>query len=51
MENDEWRAKNRMPRPSRGHATINHSAMEWARDGDGVGKVQTNTTEGIWDTP
>jgi transposase len=34
----------------RGHATVCHSAREWARDddGDGVREVHNNTMEGIW---
>lgn len=34
----------------RGHATVCHSAGEWARDddGDGVREVHNNTMEGIW---
>ena len=34
----------------RGHATVCHSAREWARDddGDGVNEVHNNTLEGLW---
>ena len=34
----------------RGHATVCHSAREWARDddGDGVREVHNNTLEGLW---
>jgi transposase len=33
-----------------GHATVCHSAGEWARDddGDGIREVHDNTLEGIW---
>jgi transposase len=37
----------------RGHATVCHSAREWARDddGDGVREVHNNTLEGLWTGP
>ena len=46
---DEWRGYNQILRR---HATVCHSAKEWARDddGDGVREVHTNTTEGLWTT-
>ena len=47
---DEWRAYQRISELGRSHATVNHSAGEWARDddGDGIREVHTNTMEGTW---
>lgn len=44
---DDWKAYNHI---IRSHATVCHSAREWARDddGDGVREVHTNTVEGMW---
>jgi transposase len=46
---DEWRSYQHLIRP---HATVCHSAGEWARDddGDGIREVHVNTTEGMWTT-
>ena len=50
VNTDEWRAYAHPPELGRGHATVNHSEKEWARDddGDGVREVHTNTMEGTW---
>ena len=50
LNTDEWRAYGRVTELGRGHATVNHSAGEWARDddGDGVREVHCNTMEGTW---
>jgi transposase-like protein len=47
---DEWNGYNPLRAAGRGHATVNHSAGEWARDddGDGVREVHCNTLEGVW---
>ena len=47
---DEWAAYGRLAETGRGHATVCHTAREWARDddGDGVREVHNNTLEGIW---
>jgi transposase len=47
---DEWNGYASLPRCGRGHATVNHSQGEYARDddGDGVREVHCNTSEGIW---
>lgn len=44
---DEYQSYNHLLRP---HATVSHSAGEWARDddGDGVREVHCNTSEGMW---
>jgi len=44
---DEYQSYNHVIRP---HATVCHSAGEWARDddGDGIREVHCNTTEGLW---
>jgi len=44
---DDWKAYNHI---IRSHATVCHSAREWARDddGDGIREVHTNTVEGMW---
>ena len=46
---DEWQSYNHIIRP---HATVCHSAGEWARDddGDGICEVHVNTAEGMWTT-
>ena len=47
---DDWNGYNPLNRNDRGHATVNHSQGEFARDddGDGVREVHCNTMEGIW---
>ena len=47
---DEWSGYKPLAAAGRGHAAVNHSAGEWARDddGDGVREVHCNTLEGIW---
>ena len=47
---DEWGGYAWVPATGRGHATVCHSAGEWARDddGDGVREVHNNTLEGLW---
>jgi len=47
---DEWNGYRRLKSEGRGHATVNHSAGEYARDddGDGIREVHCNTLEGIW---
>jgi transposase len=47
---DEWGGYNGLPSLGLGHATVCHSAGEWARDddGDGVREVHDNTLEGLW---
>lgn len=44
---DEWQGYNHVVRP---HATVCHSAGEWARDddSDGIREVHVNTVEGMW---
>ena len=46
---DEWQSYNHVIRP---HASVCHSAGEWARDddGDGIREVHVNTVEGMWTT-
>jgi hypothetical protein len=50
---DEWSGYHRLADPGRGHATVGHTAREWARDddGDGVNEVHNNTLEGLWRGP
>ena len=50
VNTDEWGAYAGLPSCGRGHATVCHTAGEWARDddGDGVREVHDNTLEGIW---
>jgi transposase len=47
---DDWGPYRALARYGRGHASVRHSAREWARDddGDGVREVHCNTLEGIW---
>lgn len=47
---DESGAYNRVGTEIMHHATVCHSAREWARDddGDGINEVHVNTTEGLW---
>ena len=47
---DDWNGYKPLNRNDRGHATVNHSQVEFARDddGDGVREVHCNTLEGIW---
>ncbi len=47
---DEWAGYSRLAATGRGHATVCHTAHEWARDddGDGVREVHNNTLEGLW---
>lgn len=47
---DESGAYNRVKQSNRGHATVNHSKKEFARDDDkdGVYEVHCNSTEGLW---
>lgn len=47
---DDWSGYDRLPEIGRGHATVCHTAGEWARDddGDGVREVHNNTQEGVW---
>jgi transposase len=47
---DESSAYNHISETGRGHASVNHSKKEWARndDGDGIREVHCNTMEGIW---
>jgi transposase len=50
LNTDEWCGYARVAELGRGHATVDHSAREWARDddGDGVREVHCNTMEGTW---
>jgi transposase-like protein len=50
LNTDEWVGYGRVAELGRGHATVAHSAREWARDddGDGVREVHCNTMEGTW---
>src|SRR5581483_1999452 len=45
-----WAGYCRLAETGRRHATVCHTAYEWARDddGDGVREVHTNTPEGLW---
>lgn len=47
---DESPAYNKVGSERMSHATVCHSAREWARDddGDGVREVHVNTVEGLW---
>lgn len=47
---DESNAYNRVGTELMRHATVCHSAREWARDddGDGINEVHVNTAEGLW---
>ena len=47
---DEAQAYNRVASSGRPHATVNHSAKEFARDddGDGINEVHCNSCEGLW---
>jgi len=47
---DKSSAYNHISETGRGHASVNHSQKEWARDddGDGIREVHCNTMEGIW---
>ena len=47
---DEWPGYGQLAATGRGHATVCHTAHEWARDddGDGVREVHNNTLEGLW---
>lgn len=47
---DESNAYNRVSHSGRMHATVNHSAKEFARDddGDGINEVHCNSCEGLW---
>ena len=47
---DESGAYNRVGTALMHHATVCHSAREWARDddGDGINEVHVNTAEGLW---
>ena len=47
---DEWGGYAWVSGTGRGHATVCHSAREWARDDDGdeVREVHNNTLEGLW---
>jgi transposase-like protein len=50
LNTDEWTGYARVSELGRSHATVDHSAREWARDddGDGVREVHCNTAEGTW---
>ena len=50
LNTDEWVGYGRVSELGRGHATVDHSAREWARDddGDGVREVHCDTMEGTW---
>jgi transposase-like protein len=47
---DEAKAYSRVAASGRKHATVTHSANEFARDddGDGVNEVHCNSCEGLW---
>ena len=47
---DESQAYNRVAGSGRNHATVTHSAKEFARDddGDGINEVHCNSCEGLW---
>lgn len=47
VNTDEWSGYNHLICP---HATVCHTAREWARDddGDGIREVHVNTVEGMW---
>ena len=50
LHTDESNAYHHVAETGRGHATVNHTKKEWARDddGDGIREVHCNTIEGIW---
>jgi transposase len=50
VHTDEWQGYNHLPAMGRRHATVCHTAGEWARDddGDGIREVHDNTLEGLW---
>ena len=50
LHTDESNAYHHLAETGRGHATVNHTKKEWARDddGDGIREVHCNTIEGIW---
>ena len=50
LYSDEWAGYAWVASSGRGHATVCHTAHEWARDddGDGVREVHNNTLEGLW---
>lgn len=50
MFTDESKAYNQVSQSDRHHATVNHSAKEYARDddGDGINEVHCNSAEGLW---
>jgi transposase len=50
VNTDDWVGYKPLGRHGRGHATVNHSRGEFARDddGDGIREVHCNTLEGIW---
>jgi transposase len=50
VHTDEWPGYNHLPAMGRRHATVCHTAGEWARDddGDGIREVHDNTLEGLW---
>ena len=47
---DKWTGYEPLKDAGRIHASVNHSAGEWARDddGDGIKEVHCNTVEGLW---
>jgi hypothetical protein len=49
VDTDEWAGYKPLRSAGRGHASVNHTAGEWARDddGDGVREVHCNSLEGI----
>lgn len=50
VHTDEWPGYAGLPEQQRGHATVNHSQGQWARDadGDGINEVHCNSVEGLW---
>jgi transposase-like protein len=50
VSTDKWTGYEPLKDPGRIHASVNHSAGEWARDddGDGIKEVHCNTVEGLW---
>jgi transposase-like protein len=50
LYSDEWSGYAWVASSGRGHATVCHTAREWARDddGDGLREVHNNTLEGLW---
>jgi transposase len=50
VNTDEWQGYHHLPAMGRRHATVCHTAGEWARDdeGEGIREVHDDTLEGLW---